>query len=383
MFQFATATQIIFGAGALNQLTVLARGLGQSAFLVLGAGERQRARVEELLAAAGVRVQVGRVRGEPTVQDVLGLVQSARAAGTQLVLGVGGGSVIDAAKALAALLPNPGDPLDFLELVGRGRALDKPSLPLIAVPTTSGTGAEVTKNAVLAASEQRVKVSLRSDSMLPRVALIDPDLTLSVPPAVTASTGLDALTQCLEPYVSCKSNPITDALSRQGLERGAGALRRAFRDGADRDARSDMALVSLFGGLSLANAKLGAVHGFAGPIGGRYPAPHGAVCARLLPLVVERNVRALRARAPQHPALERYQDIARIFSGRADADALDAVDWLGELVNALEIPRLSAYGLDAAAVPELVARAQVSSSMQGNPIVLTTEELALTLEAAI
>jgi alcohol dehydrogenase class IV len=383
MFQFATATQIIFGAGALNQLTVLARGLGQSAFLVLGAGERQRARVEELLAAAGVRVQVGRVRGEPTVQDVLGLVQSARAAGTQLVLGVGGGSVIDAAKALAALLPNPGDPLDFLELVGRGRALDKPSLPLIAVPTTSGTGAEVTKNAVLAASEQRVKVSLRSDSMLPRVALIDPDLTLSLPPAVTASTGLDALTQCLEPYVSCKSNPITDALSRQGLERGAGALRRAFRDGADRDARSDMALVSLFGGLSLANAKLGAVHGFAGPIGGRYPAPHGAVCARLLPLVVERNVRALRARAPQHPALERYQDIARIFSGRADADALDAVDWLGELVNALEIPRLSAYGLDAAAVPELVARAQVSSSMQGNPIVLTTEELALTLEAAI
>ena len=383
MFQFATATQIVFGAGALNQLTALARGLGQSAFLVLGSSERQRGRVEELLASAGVRAQVGRVQGEPTVEDVLGLVQSARAASTQLVIGVGGGSVIDAAKALAALLANPGDPLDFLEVVGRGRALEQPSLPCIAVPTTSGTGAEVTKNAVLAASAQRVKVSLRSDSMLPRVALVDPELTLSVPPDVTAATGLDALTQCLEPYVSCKSNPITDALSRQGLERGARALRRAFRDGADREARSDMALVSLFGGLSLANAKLGAVHGFAGPIGGRYPAPHGAVCARLLPLVVERNVRALRARAPQHPALERYQDIARIFSGRADADALDAVEWLGELVGALEIPRLSAYGLDAAAVPELVARAQVSSSMQGNPIVLTPEELAETLEDAI
>jgi len=383
MFQFATATQIVFGSGALSQLSALAKGLGQRACLVLGAGERQRARAEELLEAAGISAQLGRIGGEPTVEDVVALVHAARAAGCDLVVGIGGGSVIDAAKAVAALLANPSDPYDFLEVVGRGRALDKPSLPFIAVPTTAGTGAEVTKNAVLASTEQRVKVSLRSDSMLPRVALVDPELTLSVPPDVTAATGLDALTQCLEPYVSCKSNPITDALSRQGLERGARALRRAFRDGADREARSDMALVSLFGGLSLANAKLGAVHGFAGPIGGRYPAPHGAVCARLLPLVVERNVRALRARAPQHPALERYQDIARIFSGRADADALDAVEWLGELVGALEIPRVSAYGLDAAAVPELVARAQLSSSMQGNPIVLTPEELAETLEDAI
>jgi len=180
-----------------------------------------------------------------------------------------------------------------------------------------------------------------------------------------------------------QSNPITDALSRQGLERGALALRRAFRDGSDRQARSDMSLVSLFGGLSLANAKLGAVHGFAGPIGGRFPAPHGAVCARLLPLVVERNIRALRARAPEHPSLGRYTDIARLFTGRASADALDAVAWLGELVDELEIPRLAAYGLDASAVPELVARAQVASSMQGNPIVLTPDELAHTLEAAI
>jgi alcohol dehydrogenase class IV len=219
--------------------------------------------------------------------------------------------------------------------------------------------------------------------MLPRVALVDPELTLDMPPALTASTGLDALTQCLEPFVSCKSNPITDALSRQGLERAARALRRAFHDGSDREARSDMALVSLFGGLSLANAKLGAVHGFAGPIGGRFPAPHGAVCARLLPLVVERNILALRARAPEHPSLARYADVARIFTGRDNAHALDAVGWLQELVDELAIPRFAAYGLTAAAVPELVTRAQAASSMQGNPILLTPEELTQTLEAAL
>jgi alcohol dehydrogenase class IV len=383
MFQFATATQIVFGAGALDQLSALARGLGKRACLVLGAGERQRARAEQLLAAAGISAHPARIAGEPRVEDVVALVHAARGAGCDLVVGIGGGSVIDAAKAVAALLANPSDPLDFLEVVGRGRALDKPSLPFIAVPTTAGTGAEVTKNAVLASSEQRVKVSLRSDSMLPRVALIDPELTLSVPPEVTAATGLDALTQCLEPFVSCKSNPITDALSRQGIERGARALRRAFHDGADREARTDMALVSLFGGLALANAKLGAVHGFAGPIGGRFPAPHGAVCARLLPPVVECNIRALRARAPQHPSLERYREIARILTGRAEADPLDSVAWLNELVEELRIPRLGAYGLDASAVPELVTRAQAASSMQGNPLVLTRDELAQTLEAAL
>jgi len=383
MFRFATARQIVFGAGALNQLGALAQGLGQRAYVVLGASGRLRERLQELLGAAGVALQVGQVSAEPTVQDVLVLVRAARAAGSEWVLGVGGGSVIDAAKALAALLANPGDPLDFLEVVGRGRALRAPSLPFIAVPTTAGTGAEVTKNAVLAASEQRVKVSLRSDFMLPTVALVDPDLTLAMPPALTASTGLDALTQCLEPFVSCQSNPITDALSRQGLERARGALRRAFHDGADRAARSDMALVSLFGGLSLANAKLGAVHGFAGPIGGRFPAPHGAVCARLLPLVVQRNILALRARAPEHPSLTRYADVAQILTGRASADALDAVAWLHDLVDELAIPPLGEYGLTASAVPELVARAQASSSMQGNPIALTPEELTQTLEAAL
>jgi alcohol dehydrogenase class IV len=383
MFSFATATQIVFGAGVLSELPRLVRGLGARAFLVLGDTERYRDRAEDLLGAAGLQLAIGRIGGEPSVEDVLALVASARAFGAQFVVGLGGGSVVDAAKALAALLSNPEDPHEFLEVIGKGRPLVQPSLPFVAIPTTAGTGAEVTKNAVLSSAAHGVKVSLRSDSMLPRVALVDPELTLSLPRALTAATGLDALTQVLEPFVSCKANPITDALSRKGLELGPSALRRAYRDGSDLAARSDVSLMSLLGGLSLANAKLGAVHGFAGPIGGMFPAPHGAVCARLLPLVVAENIRALRARAPQHPSLARYAEVAQILSGHAAARPEDAIVWLERLVEELEIPRLSEYGLSSPFVGAIVGKAQAASSMQGNPIPLTAAELTRTLEAAL
>jgi len=339
--------------------------------------------VSALCASTEVATHVASVSGEPSVQDVLGLIDVARTAGVEFVIGVGGGSVIDAAKAAAALLANPGDPLDFLEVIGRGKPLGRPPLPFVAVPTTSGTGAEVTKNAVLASTEHGVKVSLRSDSMLPRVALVDPELTLSAPPALTAATGLDALTQVLEPFVSRSANPITDALSREGLWRAARALRRAFHHGGDLEARTDMALVSLLGGITLANAKLGAVHGFAGPIGGMFPAPHGAVCARLLPLVVEQNIQALRARAADSPVLQRYAEVARILTGRGSAEADDAAVWLRELVVELGVPPLGSYGLTASHISDVVAKAKRASSMQGNPIALSDEELARTLEAAI
>jgi alcohol dehydrogenase class IV len=311
------------------------------------------------------------------------MVGEARGSGCELVIGVGGGSVIDAAKALSALITNPGDPLEFLEVVGKGRPLVATPLPFIAVPTTAGTGAEVTKNAVLASTEHRVKVSLRSDAMLPRVALVDPELTLSMPPALTAATGLDALTQVIEPFVSCRANPLTDALSREGITRGARALRRAFNDGSDHEARSDMALTSLCGGLSLANAKLGAVHGFAGPIGGMFAAPHGAVCARLLPCVVAGNIAALRAREPESPALGRYGELARMLTGRPTAAAEDAVAWLHELVADLRIPPLGHYGVSDNVMAPLLESARRSSSMQGNPIVLDDHELARVLRAAL
>jgi len=396
MFQFATATQIVFGEGALRELPRLVRGVGLrgaqqpdppssgvSAWLVLGSARRHEARVRELLESAGLAVDVATVAGEPTVEDVVAIVEAARAGRAELVVGVGGGSVLDAAKAVAALLANPGDPFDYLEVVGRGQPLSRAPLPFIAVPTTAGTGAEVTKNAVLASTAHGVKVSLRSDAMLPKVALVDPELTLSLPPELTAATGLDALTQVLEPFVSCQSNPLTDALSREGLWRGARSLRRAFHAGSDLVARTDMALVSLLGGLCLANSKLGAVHGFAGPIGGLFPAPHGAVCARLLPLVVERNLEALRARDPSGPAIERYTEVARILTGNPSARADEAAPWLAALVDELRVPALKHYGLASAAIPELVKNAQRSSSMKGNPIVLTPEELTRTLEAAL
>jgi alcohol dehydrogenase class IV len=253
----------------------------------------------------------------------------------------------------------------------------------MAIPTTAGTGAEVTRNAVLDSPRHRVKVSMRSRSMLPAVALVDPELTYSMPPAVTAVTGLDAFTQLLEAYVSQQANPMTDGICREGLERAARSLKKAYLDGSDASARQDMCLASLFGGLALANAKLGAVHGFAGPLGGMYEAPHGAVCAGLLPYVMEANVAALQSRAPESPALERYDEVARIITGTPSARAADGITWVYELCRQMQVPPLAVYGIKASQFPEVVKQSQKASSMKGNPIVLTTEELLAILRRAV
>lgn len=381
-FEFAAPTRILFGEGKLREAGPLAAGMGSRALVVEG-GSGRAAPLLELLHASGVATTELRVPGEPTTALVERGVERARSEGCDLVVAIGGGSVIDAGKAIAALLTNR-DPLrDYLEVVGRGRPLTQRSAPLVAIPTTAGTGAEVTRNAVLMVEEEGVKVSLRSALMLPTVAVIDPALTYTLPPAVTASTGLDALAQCIEPFVTPQANPLTDAVAREGMRRAAGALRRAFRDGGDVDARRDMAVASLCGGLALANAKLGAVHGFAAPLGGMFPVPHGVACARLLPPVVEVNVRALRARAPASSALGRYDEAARILTGNANARAEDGVAWLRELGDELGIPALSAYGVAEADVPGVVEKARRASSMQGNPIALTDEELAEALGAAL
>ena len=226
-------------------------------------------------------------------------------------------------------------------------------------------------------------LSLRSAMMLPRVALVDPELTYDLPPAITASTGLDALTQLIEPYVCSRANPMTDGLCREGIVRAARSLRVAFADGQNKSAREDMAVASLFGGFALANAGLGAVHGFAGPIGGMFPAPHGAVCAALLPHVMAANLRALHDRGTSTSILGRYQAVARWLTGRVTATADSGVAWVEELVRDLQIPRLRAYGLTDASVEEVVAKAEKASSMKANPITLTTTELRETLRAAI
>jgi alcohol dehydrogenase class IV len=376
-FEFATATRIIFGEGTAATLPELVRTFGAHPLVVTGASPQRAAPLVSALSA-----ETFSVSGEPTVDLVRDGVRRAREAACDVVISVGGGSVIDTGKAIATVATNGGEPLDFLEVVGKGRTIVAPPLAFIAVPTTAGTGSEVTRNAVLASTELGVKASLRSPLMLPLVALIDPELTYGLPPEVTASTGLDALTQLIEPYVSIRANPLVDAICVEGIMRVAGALRRVYHDGSDRDARRDMALASLFGGLALANAGLGVVHGFAAPLGGRWNAPHGALCAALLPHGMAANIAALRTRAPQHPALKRYTTIARLLTGRNDAGAEDGIDWVHALSIELSVPSLRAWGITEADLPGVVEEATRASSMKANPLPLTSEELLAVITAA-
>ena len=382
-FEFATAHRVIFGPGTFKQAGAIAQQLGRRALVVTGKSASRAERLVQQLATAGVAAEVFSIAGEPTTDAVRIGVARARAADCDCVIGYGGGSAIDGAKAIAGLLTNGGELSDYLEVIGRGQPLTKAAAPLLAIPTTAGTGAEVTRNAVLASPEHRVKASLRSSHLLPRVALVDPELTLDLPPALTASTGMDALTQLIEPYVCVRANPMTDALCVEGIRRAAHSLRRAFEHGEDTAAREDMALASLFGGLALANAGLGAVHGFAAPIGGMFPAPHGAVCAALLPGVMAANVRALRERTPDSPALRRYDEVARLLTGRPQANAEDGAAWTAELCRALQIPPLRAWGVAESEVAAVVEKARQASSMKANPIPLTEAELCQVLSEAL
>ena len=377
-FEFATATRIVFGEGKAATLPDLVRTLGSRPLVVTGAS---KARAASLIAA--LSAETISVPGEPTVEMAREGARLALRAGCDVVISIGGGSAIDAGKAIAAVSTNGGEPRDFLEVVGAGRAITAPPLPLVAVPTTAGTGSEVTRNAVLGSTEHGVKASMRSPLMLPRVALIDPELTYGLPPAVTASTGLDALTQLIEPYVSARANPLADAICMEGIRRVAGALRGAYHDGSNREARRDMALASLFGGLALANAGLGVVHGFASVLGGKWKAPHGALCAAILAEGMAVNVSALRARAPQHPALERYAEIARLLTGRNEASAEDGIDWVRGLCAELQVPPLRSWGVSEGDVHGVVVNTARASSTQANPIALTGDELLAILHAAL
>ena len=382
-FEFATANRILFGPGSLREAAPIAVELGDRALLVAGRSSDRAAPLIHQLETRGISVFVFNVAGEPTLETVQSGVGHARENGCRSVIGFGGGSVIDGGKAIAALLANKGDLFDYLEVIGKGHRLTEPSLPYIAIPTTAGTGSEVTRNAVLASVEHRVKVSLRSPLMLPMAAIIDPELTRSLPPSITAATGLDALTQLIEPYVCLSPNPLTDALCREGIRRVSGGLRRAYFNGDDLDARTDMSLAALFSGLALANAKLGAVHGLAGPLGGVLAAPHGAICAKLLPLVMETNLKSLKKRAPDSPALLRYSEVARLLTGKETAGPEDGILWLKSLCGEFEIPPLSRHGLSLEMVPAVAAQAGKASSMKGNPIELNERELSDILEQAL
>jgi len=382
-FEFATATRIIFGHGTAKETGSIVEKMGRRAFFITGRSVERAKSLIGQLKDTGMEVTQFSVSQEPTTQLAREAVEKARRQTCDMVIGMGGGSVLDTAKVVAALLTNSGQLMDYLEVIGKGQPLKRKSAPCVAIPTTAGTGTEVTSNSVLDSPEHRVKVSMRSPYMLPDLALIDPELTYSMPRRITAATGLDAFTQLLEAFVSVRANPLTDGICREGLQRAALALKRVYLDGQDVAARADMCLASLFGGIALANAKLGAVHGFAGPLGGMYHAAHGALCAGLLPFVMEANIKALQSRASDSPALKRYDEIARLITGLPSARAADGIAWVRNLCQHLEIKPLTAYGIEEKDLTDIVVKARTASSMQGNPVELTQGELLEILQKAL
>jgi alcohol dehydrogenase class IV len=383
-FELATATRVIFGAGKASLVGEWLAELHLTRVLLVSGQDLVRASVvSDALAARGIAYQRFVVAGEPTVQQVRAGSEACRAFAAGAVIAVGGGSAIDAGKAIAALAPGGSDPLDHLEVVGRGLPLSVRPLPFAALPTTAGTGAEVTRNAVLSSPEHGVKASLRSAWMLPQLAIVDPDFLRGAPSRVLRASGLDALSQLIEPFVSIRANPLSDALAREGLLRSCRSLESAVLHGAGEAERDDLALASLFGGLCLANAGLGAVHGFAAPLGGMFEAPHGAVCAALLPHVMRENLRALHARPDSESMLTRYRELARILTSDPLAQPESGIAWVERLCRALEVPGLSAYGMQLSHVPELVAKASAASSMRGNSVVLSEGELAEIARSAL
>ncbi|MFZ4617123.1 MAG: iron-containing alcohol dehydrogenase [Rectinemataceae bacterium] len=397
-FEFATASRIRFGPGTLAEAGTIAAGIGRRAFVIGGRDLGRLGPLTARLEAAGLVCATASTSPEPDFDSLRALAEAARAFGPDLVIGMGGGSAMDAAKAVAALVTNGGDPLDYAETVGKGLPLAKPSLPCIAIPTTSGTGSEVTRNAVFTAhvaGEPSLKFSLRSPTMLPVVALVDPELTQGLPWKLTLGPGLDAIAQLVEPLVSARANPLVDAFCREGLSRALPALLRmaAGKDAAsvadEIGARQELSFASLLGGLALANAGLGAVHGIAGPLGGASGAAHGALCGALLGAVVSANVAALRSRAPGSPALARYAEVAAIFAralGEPELPPAAAAATAGQLVTRytkqLHAPSLRDLGIEASTFAMLAPRALAANSMKGNPLALTESEIRTILEAA-
>jgi alcohol dehydrogenase class IV len=385
-FEFFGVGRIVFGRGQFARAGELAATLGRDPLVVYNGDEPGRGGALDQLTGAIQPKAVDRQRGEPTVSDVDRILNSARATGCDCVVALGGGSAIDAAKAVAGLLGNGGAALDYMEVVGKGQKITKPALPWMAIPTTAGTGAEATRNAVIGYPEKQFKASIRSEMLLPRVALIDPEIQTSVPPNVTASSGMDALCQCIESYTSTGANPMTDALALRGMALAAARLRDAYNFGEDVEAREAMAMAALLSGMTLTSAGLGAVHGFAAPLGANFPVPHGVVCAALLPHVIEANVSAARTHSPGHPVLARYATVGRALShGHVEEhQAIDnAIAETASLVRDLKIPPLGTFGLTPAAVPAMVQLARKASSMRFNPVALSDEALAGILERAL
>lgn len=382
LFEFTSPSRIIFGHGTIKEAASVVQDMGNKAFLLMGNTPQRAVFLIKQLQTANIPYSIYNVDGEPTTTLVSKATRIAKETHCDFVISCGGGSVMDTGKAVAALLTNQGDLFDYLEVIGQGKEISRLAAPHLAIPTTAGTGTEVTRNAVILSLDHHVKVSMRSRFMLPTTAIVDPELTLSMPPSLTASTGLDALTQLIEAFVSNASNPITDALCLDGIKRASRSLFQVFLDGDNRVARENMSLASLFGGFVLANAKLGAVHGLAAPLGGMFSASHGAICGCLLPHVMQINIQALIARAPKSQALLRYGELTRIFTDGTSSNPLEGVKFLKDLCGRLQIPNLSEFGIFSESFSELIEKAQAASSTKGNPIELTYNDFLSILKSA-
>lgn len=377
---FSTSNRIIFGNGEFRKLAELIKDWGSRVFVIRGNNPTYGKEFFEIIEGLKLDITYFIVNKEPDINMINSAVKEARKNKCEFVIGFGGGSVIDTGKAVAALLNNDGNLMDYLEVVGKGLPQKNPSKPYLAIPSTAGTGSEVTRNAVIDIPDHNVKVSMRNAFMLPKIALVDPELTLDLPPQITATTGMDAFVQVIEPYICNSPNSMVDMFCRDAIPRASANLLSAYRDGSNLVARENMAWVSLMGGLSLANAKLGAVHGFAGPIGGMFHAPHGAICASLIPAVMQVNIENLKKNNAESISLRRYREIAIWVTGDLKADVDEGAVFVGNLCKNLNIPRLHEIGISKDDFPAIVEKSKNSSSMKGNPIQLPDEELTRILE---
>lgn len=376
-FNVLTPGNIRFGRGLARSAAPWLAGHSAQILLVHGASLQRAEFLLAELRAHRLDVTTLSIAHEPCLQDIEQGVLLAREKGIGAVVSLGGGAVIDAGKAIAALIPAQGAALEYLEVVGTGRVLEANPLPFVAIPTTAGTGAEVTKNAVINVPEQQRKVSLRDDRMLPDLAIVDPSLTDNAPRAVTLASGLDAITQVIEPWLCTRANPFTDALCREAIPRGIKALRTLMEKECP-DSRDEMAWVSLCGGLALANAGLGVIHGLAGPLGGLSNAAHGALCGNLLPFGLALN----ESQISDEKIKQRFADVRQWLAAGLDVDPSNAWESLREWSQHAGLGNLHDLGVPRDALEPAALAASSSSSMKANPVMLTSEQLLEMLEAA-
>jgi alcohol dehydrogenase class IV len=373
MFQFMTTSRIIFGEGSLQSSLSVINQFGYSVLLVTGKDLTRSQLIINYLKGQSMRYQHISVSGEPNITMVEESAVLARRFKPDMVVAIGGGSVLDMGKALAAMVTNAGDLYDYVEVVGRNVPIKAEPLPMIAIPTTASTGSEVTKNAVLKSAQDKVKVSLRSPEMLPNVAIVDPTLTYGTDPQTSGRGAMDAFTHLMEAYVCGEPNPLTDMICEEGLRRLTHSIISGCRQDNPR-ARSDLSFAAMLGGMAITNAKLGAAHGLAAALGGKISAPHSVIAARLAPFVMQENMRAAKQEG-RSDLLARYRKIAKLVTEDDDADMDDAIRWVNSMLDKLEIPSLSHYGVCDISFATVAEDAMKTVAIKGNPLPLTRDRL--------